>query len=416
MENTESRSYVLAALASLFKISCRLSLWCYSTEGHLYFSTSPHEKEYKLFFEIGGCKDYAFTTGLTLNSPFLMSDPIGLVWVGEYSEITSSREKMLILMGPAFLSETSIPAIEEQMHQQNIPLPVRSIGKKVLPDAPVMTMNTLQQYIKMLHYAATEKPLEIKDIIYQSDYPSPADNTALFPSDTGNHFLDYEKAYAKEQVILQCIRDGNLDYRQVIGEFIPGIIPVSEMPKHPLREAKDSALIYNSLCCRAAMEGKLSIKAAKEIEIRYIRRIENSCIPTELVTLLFGMTEEYIQRVHELGSLADVSQPVRDCCDYIKAHFWEPITLSDLAKNACYSEYYLTRKFQREMGTSLKDYLLYTRLDYAKILLLATEDSVREISEKLQFGTRNYFSRIFREQEGCTPTEYRDRVRNIQST
>lgn len=309
-------------------------------------------------FEIGGCKDYAFTTGLTLNSPFLMSDPIGLVWVGEYSEITSSREKMLILMGPAFLSETSIPAIEEQMHQQNIPLPVRSIGKKVLPDAPVMTMNTLQQYIKMLHYAATEKPLEIKDIIYQSDYPSPADNTALFPSDTGSHFLDYEKAYAKEQVILQCIRDGNLDYRQVIGESIPGIIPVPEMPKHPLREAKDSALIYNSLCCRAAMEGKLSIKA----------------------------------------------------------HFWEPITLSDLAKNACYSEYYLTRKFQREMGTSLKDYLLCTRLDYAKILLLATEDSVREISEKLQFGTRNYFSRIFQEQEGCTPTEYRDRVRNIQST
>lgn len=159
-------------------------------------------------------------------------------------------------------------------------------------------------------------------------------------------------------MILQCIRDGNLDYRQVIGESIPGIIPVPEMPKHPLREAKDSALIYNSLCCRAAMEGKLSIKA----------------------------------------------------------HFWEPITLSDLAKNACYSEYYLTRKFQREMGTSLKDYLLCTRLDYAKILLLATEDSVREISEKLQFGTRNYFSRIFREQEGCTPTEYRDRVRNIQST
>lgn len=129
-----------------------------------------------------------------------MSDPIGLVWVGEYSEITSSREKMLILMGPAFLSETSIPAIEEQMHQQNIPLPVRSIGKKVLPDAPVMAMNTLQQYIKMPHYAATEKPLEIKDIIYQSDYPSPADNIALFPSDTGSHFLDYEKAYAKEQV------------------------------------------------------------------------------------------------------------------------------------------------------------------------------------------------------------------------
>lgn len=40
----------------------------------------------------------------------------------------------------------------------------------------------------------------------------------------------------------------------------------------------------------------------------------------------------------------------------------------------------------------------------------------REISEKMQFGTRNYFSRVFRDKEGMTPQEYLDRAKNIRRT
>ena len=39
--------------------------------------------------------------------------------------------------------------------------------------------------------------------------------------------------------------------------------------------------------------------------------------------------------------------------------------LEDLAKAACYSEYYLNRKFQQEMGQRISDYIRDTRLEYA---------------------------------------------------
>ena len=60
------------------------------------------------------------------------------------------------------------------------------------------------------------------------------------------------------------------------------------------------------------------------------------------------------------------------------------------------------------MGIRLSDYIRDTRLEYAKIWLLNTEKTVQEISEQLQFCSRNYFSRVFREKEGLNPQEFRD--------
>ena len=41
--------------------------------------------------------------------------------------------------------------------------------------------------------------------------------------------------------------------------------------------------------------------------------------------------------------------------------------------------------------------------------LISTEKSIQEISELLQFCSRNYFSRVFKEKEGISPQEYRER-------
>ena len=272
-------------------------------------------------------------------------------------------------------------------------------------------MPMLHQYIKMLHFTATQNPLQLEDIVYQSDMAEiPAREVLDVPSEE-KHFMDYEKAHATEQAILQCIWEGNLNYDRIFTSIGLRTKPDDYLTGDPLREAKDTVMIFVATCSRAAIEGKLSIKAAKEIEVRYIRRIERCSTITEVTNLRQAAIAEYTSRVHDLNNAPGVSQPIRDCCDYVKAHFMEKIQLSDIAKSVCYSEYYLTRKFHREMGVSLWDYIRNCRLEYAKIQLLSTEDSVQSISEKLQFGTRNHFTRVFREREGCTPTEYRERAR-----
>ena len=75
---------------------------------------------------------------------------------------------------------------------------------------------------------------------------------------------------------------------------------------------------------------------------------------------------------------------------------------------------FCSRKFQKEMGIRLSDYIRDTRLEYAKIWLLSTEKTVQEISEQLQFCSTNYFSRVFREKEGVSPQEFRDSAKVIR--
>ena len=92
-----------------------------------------------------------------------------------------------------------------------------------------------------------------------------------------------------------------------------------------------------------------------------------------------------------------MSKQIQDCCAYIELHAEEEIPIDQLAKRFGYAEYYLTKKFKREMHTSLTNYIKYVRIERAKLLLTTTGLS------------RSYFGRVFREVVGCSPLEYRQK-------
>ena len=72
-----------------------------------------------------------------------------------------------------------------------------------------------------------------------------------------------------------------------------------------------------------------------------------------------------------------------------------------------YSVTYFTRRFREETGFGISDYVKAARVERAKILLETTQSSVQDISDKLGFTTRNYFTKCFRDVTGMTPVEYR---------
>lgn len=62
------------------------------------------------------------------------------------------------------------------------------------------------------------------------------------------------------------------------------------------------------------------------------------------------------------------------------------------------------------MGVRLLDYIKDSRVELAKIWLLTTQKSVQEISDQMYFGSRNYFTKVFREKVGVTPAAYREQM------
>ena len=67
----------------------------------------------------------------------------------------------------------------------------------------------------------------------------------------------------------------------------------------------------------------------------------------------------------------------------------------------------LNRKIKTITGFNSSGYILQMRLDKAKRLLSSTEDPIGEIASKCGFPDMSYFSRIFKQSFGVTPSQYR---------
>lgn len=81
----------------------------------------------------------------------------------------------------------------------------------------------------------------------------------------------------------------------------------------------------------------------------------------------------------------------------------------ELAAMVHISPNYLGRIFKRETGMSLTDYIIKRRITVAKQLLAKTSLSITRVSERVGITYSSYFTRLFKEQVGMTPQEYRQK-------
>ena len=73
------------------------------------------------------------------------------------------------------------------------------------------------------------------------------------------------------------------------------------------------------------------------------------------------------------------------------------------------SKYYLTRVFREQFGVSISSYLMNRRVTKAKYMLRFSDEKIKTIGYKCGLGEPHYFSRVFRQMEGMSPLEYREK-------
>ncbi len=73
--------------------------------------------------------------------------------------------------------------------------------------------------------------------------------------------------------------------------------------------------------------------------------------------------------------------------------------------NICYS--WFRRMFKNYTGISPRQYCLQLKIMHAKELLLNTDLTIKEISYQVGFESIHYFSRIFKEKAGKSPSDFR---------
>ncbi len=96
-------------------------------------------------------------------------------------------------------------------------------------------------------------------------------------------------------------------------------------------------------------------------------------------------------------------------CSYMNSHF----TVDDVCKNLNLSLSYINRIFKRDKKVSPKKYITRVRVKSACDYLVQTDKPVSEVARLCGFADPKYFARVFRENAGCTASEYREKYSRV---
>ena len=84
------------------------------------------------------------------------------------------------------------------------------------------------------------------------------------------------------------------------------------------------------------------------------------------------------------------------------------LRIEDIAKECFISRSYLARQFKKEVGMTIKQYILMQLINSAQWQLCHTDTSVEKISRDLGFCNQFYFSECFKKHFRVSPLQYRN--------
>ena len=98
---------------------------------------------------------------------------------------------------------------------------------------------------------------------------------------------------------------------------------------------------------------------------------------------------------------------MKDAIRYVKEHYTEDVSLSQLAKKYHFELSHFSRLFKKDTGKNYSEYVVELRMKLAKRYLLESELSVEEIAEKVGYNSSRHFRELFKKYIGVTPGEFR---------
>ena len=98
---------------------------------------------------------------------------------------------------------------------------------------------------------------------------------------------------------------------------------------------------------------------------------------------------------------------IQKAMEIIRKEYDSGITLEEAANQLYVSEEYLSSQFKKETGYNFTETVRKYRIEKMKELLRTTKYKMNQIAGLVGYSDPKYMSKVFKEEEGILPTEYR---------
>ncbi len=147
---------------------------------------------------------------------------------------------------------------------------------------------------------------------------------------------------------------------------------------------------------------------------RPVPGVEYAYILEQAVTLqeIRELLLQYVQTAFGRKSFENTGSNVsiRQVIAYMHKHYHEKgLSINRMAEEVFLTPTYLSSLFKQDTGLTINQYLTKLRMEYAKSYLLDPRFKLYQVADKVGYEDAAYFARIFKNQTGMTPSEYKEK-------
>lgn len=216
----------------------------------------------------------------------------------------------------------------------------------------------------------------------------------------------------KERELVRAITEGDQGTaRRLLNELL-GHILFSTGGDFKLMRAR--ALELMVVLSRAAVDGGGDLEQIFGLSYRYINEMDALRTVEDLTLWLTRIMERFADLVFNLVDIKH-KDVIYKAIEYMKRNYRGKITLEDTALHVGLSPSYFSKVFKDEMGCTFNTYLSELRIGKSKAMLLGSNASIVEVCEQCGFEDQSYFTKVFKRYTGVTPGRFRERRGRLET-
>jgi len=361
-----------------------------------------------LLFHYSRAKRVLENSRLAENQPIFISNDINCSWL----VIRLEKEEGTFVAGPVLVSAVSSEMVFKHYRLKGLAWDEADKLAEEYKKIPIVPYPMLVKFHSFIHNMLVgNKPDSVRSEASGTSRKTAAvkrNEEEIYQIQKRNFMLSKES----EAYILDIIRKGDID--RLENRNYDALKELTSLGNSEIRSLKNNFITAITLFTRAAIEGGLAVEIAYPMSDRYILQLEAATEVVSVIEVYNEALQAFTTSIKNNHFIMDYSQVVNKCCGFIMANLNKPINLVDVAEIAGMNPDYLSRRFKKETGKSVTEYIRQVKIEEAKMLLLHSDAPLTEIAFLLGYSNQGRFIEAFKREAGTTPNKFRQNEKKKQ--